>query len=131
MFTHWNSLDRKFSTLDELTRHFSRLCNDVQVSDSVNCGVNDARVQEGDEGYTLSMDMPGVDSENLKVRFENQVLTIEGNRSDRKKSYNRSYKLSNAVDADKLEASLTNGVLTITLPKTESSKGRDIPVTIS
>ena len=131
MFAHWNNFDRKLSTLDELSRHFSRLCNDVEVSGSVNCGVNDTRVSESDDSFTLSIDMPGVDTENLAVRFENQILSIEGKRLDPEVSYSKSFKLPTTVDAEKLQANLSNGVLRITLPKAEAAKAREIPVKIN
>ncbi len=131
MFTHWNNFDRKLSTLDDLSRHFGRLCNDVEVSTNVSCGINNSRVNENDDSFTLSMDMPGVDSESLKVRFENQILSIDGKRAEPELNYKRSYRLPTTVDAEKLQAKLSNGVLTVTLPKAEASKAREIPVDLS
>jgi HSP20 family protein len=85
--------------------------------------------------------MPGVEKGNVNVRVEEGVLFVEG-RLDLTKyqglqplyteynigNYSRSFRLSNAIDQNKIGAELTDGVLSLTLPKAEKAKPRTIQV---
>jgi HSP20 family protein len=87
-------------------------------------------------------ELPGVKSEDVKLSLENNLLTIRGEkkqeseqRTDRAHRYERSYgsferafMLPNTVDGDKIWAEYRNGVLTVTLPKAERARPREIPV---
>lgn len=99
------------------------------------------RVDEQEGGYTLRVDLPGVAAEDISVTIEDSVLTIRATRNDGAKAtegendtkpswtYTRRLRLPNDVDADKLEAQLRNGVLTLTLPKQGRPEPRRIAVT--
>jgi HSP20 family protein len=127
MLTQWHKFDRN---LGELSRNFHGLFGGAGLECGV-VGPANTEVNEEEEHYTVTVDMPGVDPEKLSVRIENQVLTIEGKRGDRDAVYRRRYRVPATVDAEKLEASLNLGVLTVTLPKAESSKSRDVPITFN
>ena len=87
------------------------------------------------------LEMPGVEKGNVDVRVEEGVLFVEG-RLDLAKyrglqpvyteynigNYSRSFRLSNAIDQDKIGAELNDGVLSLTLPKAEKAKPRTIRV---
>jgi HSP20 family molecular chaperone IbpA len=94
---------------------------------------------ESDESLTLVADMPGVDKEGLDISLEKGVLTINGNvklegrgkavlREISPSNYYRQFKLSEHIDAEKSVADLTNGVLTLQIPKTESAKPKKIEI---
>lgn len=97
-------------------------------------------ILETDDELLLLADMPGVKPDDVDVRFENGELTVHGRRtaSHREKNrafaeaevngYFRSFRLTEHVAADKIEAGLKNGVLTLRLPKIESVKPRRIAV---
>jgi HSP20 family protein len=97
-------------------------------------------VDENEEAYLISVDLPGVKKENIKVDLSGNVLTIAGERrhSEESKggrymersygSFQRSFTLPNTVDIDKIEANLEDGVLNLALPKSAQSKGRKIEV---
>jgi HSP20 family protein len=88
------------------------------------------------------MDLPGIDSKEIDVQVSGNQLTIAGERKEEKVTKNelahrierrvgcfsRSFTLPCAVQEDKIEANYQNGVLQITLPKTEEAKSRRIPV---
>lgn len=97
---------------------------------------------ESKDGLTVVADMPGVARENLNIKVENEILTIEGHMAKPEKeltagceyecvSFFRQFELSESVDREKIVAAMVNGVLTVTLPKLEREKPRKITVTVS
>jgi len=97
-------------------------------------------ILETDQEVLLIADMPGVRPTDVDVRFENGELTIHGRRmpsnAGKKRAlweyepahYHRAFRLSEDVAADRIEAELKNGVLTVRLPKAEAAKPRRINV---
>lgn len=98
-------------------------------------------VKETDDGYQLTAYLPGVNKKDLSITDEDGVLTIRGERSwkqpsewaslyreSRDLAYGLSLQHENVIDADKITAELVDGVLRLTLPKTEASKPRKIAV---
>lgn len=98
-------------------------------------------IYEKEDGLVLLMDMPGVDEKNVEVKLEEGVLSVLGrvepeDCGDRRLvvqeygvgDYMRSFTVNEAINTQKIEAELHNGVLTIFLPKAEEAKPRKIPV---
>jgi HSP20 family protein len=97
-------------------------------------------VLETDDEFLILADMPGVRPGEVDVRFENGELTVHGRRNpthgDKPRaaweseaaSYFRTFRLTDQVAADRIEAELKNGVLTLRLPKVEAVKPRRIAV---
>ncbi len=83
------------------------------------------------EAYQVVAELPGMDEKNVEVKLVNGNLTIKGEKRDEKEekkkdyylhersfgSFERSFPLPDEVDADKIEASFSKGILTVTLPK--------------
>ena len=96
---------------------------------------------ETEDALTLVLEMPGVDRENIDLNVENGVLTVEG-RIDFNKyeglqpvyseynvgPYRRSFRISGMIDQDKITAELSDGVITVVLPKAERAKPRRIAI---
>ena len=96
---------------------------------------------ETDQTLTVVLEMPGVDKQNVDVRVENDVLTIEG-RIDFSKyqelqpvyteynigNYARSFEIPSKIKQDGIGAELKDGVMTLVLPKAETAKARKIKV---
>jgi HSP20 family protein len=89
----------------------------------------------------LRFDLPGIDPESIDVSVDRGVLTVKASRNEeytegekpviRERvmgSYVRRVRLSDAVDAEKIEASYTDGVLTVHVPVAEAAKPRKIEV---
>jgi HSP20 family protein len=99
-----------------------------------------ATVLENGDGYTLQVEMPGVNKEGLEMWIENNELTIVGRRSlptvqgtlihreSRRDNFRRAFELDPSIDSAKIAAKMDNGVLTLTLPKAEQVKPRKITV---
>jgi len=99
-----------------------------------------ATVLENGDGYTLQVEMPGVNKEGLEMWVENNELTIVGRRSmptvqgtlihreTRRENFRRTFELDPSIDSAKISAKLEQGVLTLTLPKAEQVKPRKITV---
>ena len=99
-------------------------------------------VIEDKDHLKIALELPGVRSEDVKVSVENNVLTIRGekrqeseDRGQRWHRYERSYgafertfTLPSTVDAHHVQATASDGVLTLVLPKSERAKPREIPV---
>lgn len=95
-----------------------------------------------DDDIVIKAPIAGVQPEDLEVSVTDEMVSVKGERHDEMAatrdnyfcqecywgSFSRSYVLPVAVDADKAEASLKHGVLTIRIPKLEKSRARSIKV---
>ena len=103
--------------------------------------IANADIYETDEALVVLLEMPGVDKSHIDISVEDDVLTVEG-RIDFSKyqdltpiyaeypvgHYRRGFTLSNRIDQHKISAEMSDGVLTITLPKVEEVKPRRISI---
>jgi HSP20 family protein len=99
-----------------------------------------ATVLENADGYTLEVEMPGVSKNTLEMWIENNELTVLGRRSvppvegtllhreSRSENFRRTFELDPSIDAEKISAKIEQGVVSLTLPKAEQVKPRQITV---
>jgi HSP20 family protein len=100
-----------------------------------------ADIFETDHALTVIMEMPGVDRSNVDVSVENDILTVEGRVNFSKYEglqplyteynvghYVRSFQLSSKIEQEGISAQLSDGVMTLVLPKAEKAKARRISV---
>jgi len=90
-------------------------------------------IYENRDEYLLLADLPGVTSDQLRLHFERGQLFLEASRNGtapagREYDYRRAFALPSGVDAGNIDASLTNGVLRVRLPKSEAVKPRRIEI---
>lgn len=96
---------------------------------------------ENENGIVVCADLPGVSKEDLAIRVDGDTLTVEGTMNlgaaqglqpvyaeVRVAQYRRSFVLSRDLDTGKIDASMANGVLRLTVPKREQAKPRRIEV---
>jgi HSP20 family protein len=99
---------------------------------------------EDENSVVIKAELPGIDQKDIEVRIEDNTLTIRGERRHdeeiRKENYHRveryygsfqrSFSLPQVVDQEKVKATSEKGVLTITLPKREETKPKQISVEV-
>jgi len=96
---------------------------------------------ENEHAYVVSIDLPGLTAESVDIEFDRNTLTVRGMRErpaankegtrvffDERAwgSFERSLRFPQYVDADRISAEFANGVLTITVPKSEAAKPRKV-----
>jgi HSP20 family protein len=101
-----------------------------------------ANVMETNESLTITAELPGLEAKDVDVALSGDMLTIKGEKKQEKEekdeyhhmversygAFTRMVRLPAPVAADKIKATFKNGVLTVTLPKTEETKQKAIPV---
>lgn len=99
---------------------------------------------ENEHELVVKADLPDVKPEELDIRVENNILTIRGERKFEKKvdeknylrversygSFARSFALANTVNSEAIKADYKDGVLTLTIPKREEAKPKQIKVSV-
>jgi HSP20 family protein len=92
------------------------------------------------DGYVLEAEMPGVNKENLEITLSGNEITLVGRRlavtepgsvlfrESQKLDFKRVFELDPAIDTSKISAHMDQGILTLTLPKSENVKPRRIAV---
>jgi HSP20 family protein len=99
-------------------------------------------VSDDDRHYTITVELPGGRKEDLQIEVQHDTLTIRGEKKSEREekkeqrryversygTFSRSFSLPSDADAEHIDASFKDGVLTIRLPKTEAAKPRAIAV---
>lgn len=136
---------RGASTLQE---QVNRLFNDVLDRSSEESSLTSwapaVDIYETAQELVVKADLPDVDAKDLDIRVENNILTIRGDRKFEKKvaeenylrveraygAFSRSFSLANTVNSEAIKAEYQDGVLTLTIPKREEAKPKQIKVNV-
>jgi HSP20 family protein len=108
------------------------------------CTVPALDIVEKENEIVVNAELPGTKKEDVKITFENNILTLSSEQKPsevsekdtvllkeiRNSGFNRSVKFGYQIDAAKISAEMSDGVLTITLPKTEEAKPKQIEVKV-
>src|SRR5687767_2154049 len=115
---------------------YRRMARHLAANHERSLGVN---IREEDDTYVLSALVPGLKADELNIQVLEDVLRIEGEyKLDESEyllqelphgSFKRTLRLPAAIDADHVEAKITDGVLTLKLPKAESARPKKINIT--
>jgi HSP20 family protein len=100
-----------------------------------------ADIFETAEAFVLKIDLPGVEKDSISVQLEPEQLTVKGLIAQlykeskslvyseiRKASFYRRFRIGSGIDPENVRANFEDGVLTLTLPKNESIRVREIPI---
>lgn len=103
-----------------------------------------ADITETDDAFNITAEVPGIKREDVKINIEDHILSISGEKNQEKEekgetfhrterfygSFNRSFSLPKNVNEDKIEAVFKDGLLTLTIPKTEVKKTKAIEIKV-
>lgn len=128
MMAHDNGTSREVQSHKEPGKHVEYVTPAVDI-------------YETDTGHVLLTDLPGVTRDGLDISVEQDRLTIRGrvgedderspeHKEFKLRSYYRSFTLADEIDTANINATLTDGVLRLELPKSARAQARKIPVTI-
>jgi HSP20 family protein len=142
--TRWNPANEFMNLQREVNRLFNgvapRSKRDEEYESAVWSPVVD--ITEDADKYSLSFDLPGIDKKDVKMNFSENTLTVSGERrtEEEKKEvtchrvervygkFYRSFTFPTMVNAEKISAAYRDGVLTVTVPKAEESKPKQITI---
>jgi len=140
------SIGRLSDLRDEIDRLFESPLTELTRTSQLLSGWNPALdVYEERDHFTVKAELPGMKKEDIEVSFHDGSLSISGERKTETKHedaevcrserffgrFQRTVSLPAAVAADQVKAAYKDGVLTITLPKTEEAKPKHIDVTVN
>tara|TARA_B100000029_G_C17523190_1_gene940704 strand:- start:453 stop:887 length:435 start_codon:yes stop_codon:yes gene_type:complete len=130
----WNPAPNIF---DDVNDWFNQITNNIPVR-TLDYSIfhPDFEIQESEKEFLIRAELPGMDKKDVNINIENDVLTISGERRESKKdenktnliseitygSFSRSFTLPNDVLEEKIKAKMKNGVLELTVPRTEPVK---------
>ena len=133
------------SLQDEMTRLFTGVAPASSGSEDMPYGAWSPRVDifENKDNLVLEAELPGMSRDDFELSFENNALTLKGERKFEKKTdgenyhrlersygaFTRSFTLPQTVTAEGAKAEFNNGVLHVSLPKREDTKARKIEIT--
>jgi HSP20 family protein len=126
----------------EVDRLFDGFWNKPAPSTQATQWSPSCEVEEADDYYAISLEIPGVPKDRLAVTFENNRIVISGERYNENKKkedehwyserrygkFQRSFTLPQGVETEKVEAVYQDGVLRITVPKPAVAKPRSIKI---
>lgn len=135
-----------FSDLFSLRKEFPEKFEDFleEESSGRRRWIPEVDVYETDNEIKLKAELPGVNKEDIEVNIENNVLTISGEKKTEKEEteenyhrierefgrFKRGIRLPEGTDKESIQAKYNDGVLEVSVPKTEKTKRKQIPVEI-
>ncbi len=141
--TRWNPMRDMLTLQRELNRVFNQAVPQTKTEEGYDSAVWSPMVDitENDDQFTLELDLPGIDKKEVKINFNDNVLTVSGERRVEKfdnvasqyveRSYGKFYRRFSfpaRVNPDNIKAAYEHGVLTVTVPKAEEMKPKQIEI---
>lgn len=142
----WQDMDRFLGSMDLLRKRINRIYNDLdrpgwQLSDNSNGYYPPANLYELDDHFEMQAELPGFGKDSLNIKIQGNYLELSGKRGNempaghtahrlerQSAAFSRSFTLPVDINQEKVEATLRNGILTLTLPKAEAATPRQIQI---
>ena len=142
--THWEPFRGAATLQEQINRMFNDAVERTGEESNLTTWAPAVDIFETEHELVVKADLPEVDSKDLDIRVENNILTIRGERKFEKKvnednylrieraygSFSRSFSLANTVNSEAIKADYQNGVLTLSIPKREEAKPKQIKVNV-
>lgn len=141
----WEQPFRGATTLQEqINRVFGDMVGQSAEESNLTPWAPAVDIYETANELVVKADLPDVNPQDLDIRVENNILTIRGERKFEKKvnednylrieraygAFSRSFSLANSVKSEAIKADYQNGVLTLSIPKREEAKPKQIKVNV-
>jgi HSP20 family protein len=129
--------------------NFDRMVQDLfdkrwDISESMGELTPAVNIEENENEYVITAELPGVEKSDVKITFEDGALSISGEKrvenEDKKENFHRiersygvfsrSFAIPSSILVEKIDASFKNGVLKVLLPKAEEAKPKQIEVKV-
>ncbi len=144
MLVKWNPRRSLLNINEDLDRMFEEFMStrmlepsNMEISPRVN-------VEENDNEWILTAELPGVTKDDIELNFRDNILTLSGEKKiekeDKKKNYHhversygrfsRSFAINSSIVTDKIDAKFKDGILTVVLPKAEEEKPKLIDIKV-
>ncbi len=139
----WSPFDQIFGLRNELNRLFENPLVELgRSTEFFNVWVPPLDLYEDKDKLTVKVELPGLKKQDIEVSLHDGALSVSGERKEQNGhegseayrserlygKFNRTVTLPAPVAADKIKANYQDGILTVTLPKTEEAKPRQIEV---
>jgi HSP20 family protein len=140
----WEPFRGAATLQEQVNRLFGNVLEHTGEASNLTSWAPAVDIYETEHELVVKADLPEVDPKELDIRVENNLLTIRGERKFEKPvnednylrveraygSFSRSFSLANTVNAEAIKADYQNGVLTLTIPKREEAKPKQIKVNV-
>jgi HSP20 family protein len=142
--THFQPFRGVTTLQDQINRLFSETFDRSSDEANLTPWAPAVDIYETEQNLVVKADLPDIKPEELDIRVENNILTIRGERKFEKSvnennylrversygSFSRSFSLANTVNTEAIQADYKNGVLTLSIPKREEAKPKQIKVRV-
>lgn len=147
MWTRWNDIDRMFGAMNLLQSKMNRIFSDYDGSYGYGSawnladGLPKTNLYDSGDYLEILAEVPGLTKDDINIKIQGNYLEISGvkkqdtpqgykaHRLERgTASFTRSFTLPTDVNSEKVEANLENGLLKLTLPKSEAAKPKLITI---
>jgi len=142
--TRWEPFRGAAALQDQINRFFGDVLERKGEESNLTAWAPAVDIYETEHELVVKADLPDIDPKDLDIRVENNILTIRGERKFEKKvsednylrveraygSFSRGFSLANTVNVEAIRADYQNGVLTLSIPKREEAKPKQIKVNV-
>ena len=125
-----------------LHRHINRYFDSLNYENQTVAWQPSINVIDLEGKYEISAELPGMKREDVNIELNNNILTLSGEKKVEREikdqsyhmfersfgKFSRSFRLSPEVEADNIEAKFDNGILTLSLPKSEKAVAKKIEI---
>ena len=128
----------------DVGREFDRLFSTTVGAPTLTAWSPAVDVRESDNDFIVTAELPGLAKDTVDITIENGVLSLSGEKKEEREEgvadsgryvlerrygrFQRSFSLPRGVDADNVSAKFSDGILTVTLPKSATAKPRQITI---
>lgn len=142
--SRWEPFRGAATLQEQVNRSFGNVLERSDGESNLTSWAPAVDIYETEHELVVNADLPEVDPKDLDIRVENNILTIRGERKFEKKvneenylrvervygAFSRSFSLADTVNSEAIKADYRHGVLTLTVPKREEAKPKQIKVNV-